>query len=192
MEIEKYISFIEEAEKLKNVVRSAWTSSKRKESTAEHSWRLALLSGVIFDYFPEMDLSKILIMSLIHDIGEIYEGDIPAVLSPDQEEKYHTEYQAASSVFSLLPQPQASRMMDIWIEYNNNVTPEAKLVKALDKAETIIQHNQGDNPPDFNYQFNLDYGKDYFDGNETLKQLRMIIDEKTRQKFDRTKEDTNR
>lgn len=183
MKIEKFISFIEEAEKLKSVVRTAWTSKGRRESTAEHSWRLALLASVMLDYFPDLDLPKVLIMSLIHDIGEINEGDISAALYPDKEAKYNTEYQTAQSVFAILPEPQASRMMDIWIEYNNNSIPEAKLVKALDKAETIIQHNQGNNPSDFNYQFNLEYGKEYFEYNEILKLLRSIIDEKTRQKM---------
>lgn len=182
MKIEQYISFIEEAEKLKSIVRTAWTSKGRRESTAEHSWRLALLTCIMHDYFPELDLSKVLIMCLIHDIGEIYEGDISAALCPDKDDKYNTEYQAAQAVFALLPESQANKMMDIWKEYNDNTTPEAKLVKALDKAETIIQHNQGDNPENFNYQFNLEYGKEYFEGDETLKQLRSIIDEKTRQK----------
>jgi putative hydrolase of HD superfamily len=183
MEIEKLILFIEESEKLKSVVRTAWTSKGRRESTAEHSWRLALFAGVLSDSFPDLDLSKILMMSLIHDIGEIYEGDISAASCPDKEAKHTAEYQAARSVFAILPEPQASRMMDIWIEYNDNSTPEAKLVKALDKAETIIQHNQGNNPSDFNYQFNLKYGKEYFESDDRLKLLRSMIDEKTRQRM---------
>ncbi len=182
MELEKYIAFIEETEKLKSVVRTAWTSNGRRESTAEHSWRLALFAGTLKEYYPELDLVKIIMMSLIHDIGEIYEGDISAALCPDKDDKYDMEYKAAQSVFALLPEPQASQLMDIWLEYNNNATPEAKLVKALDKAETIIQHNQGDNPADFDYQFNLGYGKEYFKNNEMLELLRSIIDERTSQK----------
>ncbi len=183
MEIKKLISFIEEAEKLKSVVRTAWTGKGRRESTAEHSWRLALFAGLLSDSFPEADLSKVLMMSLIHDIGEIEEGDVSAALCPDQEEKYATEYRAARSAFALLPEPQAGRLMDIWIEYNDCSTPEAKLVKALDKAETILQHCQGDNPPDFDYSFNLEYGKEYFEYNDILKELRSMIDEKTRKRM---------
>lgn len=179
MEIEDCISFIEEAEKLKSTVRTAWTSTGRRESTAEHSWRLALLVYVLSEYFPNIDLSKALIMSLVHDIGEIYEGDISAKLKPDKEVKHKAEYKAAKKVFALLPQPQSGRLMDIWSEYNEGSTPEAKLVKAIDKAETIIQHSKGKNPPDFDYKFNLDYGKEYFEGNDILKRLRSIIDEKT-------------
>jgi putative hydrolase of HD superfamily len=182
VEIEKFIAFIEEAEKLKSVVRTAWTSSGRRESTAEHSWRLALLAGIMSGDHPGLDVAKVLMMSLIHDIGEIYEGDISAALNPDKESKHEAEYRAAKAVFSILPETQAQRMMDIWMEYNDNATPEARLVKALDKAETIIQHNQGSNPPDFDYRFNLGYGKEYFEKDDTLKRLRAMIDEKTRGK----------
>ena len=113
MDIMKIISFIEEAELLKSVVRTAWTSQGRRESTAEHSWRLALLTGVMHDNYPELDLSRMLMMCLIHDIGEIYEGDISAALRPDQEDKFQTEYDAAQKVFSLLPRQQAGRLMEI-------------------------------------------------------------------------------
>ena len=180
LDLEKYMAFIEESEKLKSVLRTAWTSSGRRESTAEHSWRLALLASVMKEYYPELDLSKIIMMCLIHDMGEIYDGDISAALCPDKDDKFEMEYKAAKQVFTLLPERQANQMIDLWLEYNNNATPEAQLVKALDKAETIIQHNQGDNPSDFDYQFNLKYGMEYFKNNEMLEQLRVLIDEKTR------------
>ncbi len=183
MDIKKYITFIEEAEKLKSVVRTAWSSTGRRESTAEHSWRLALLAGVLLDKNDEIDITKVLFMCLIHDIGEIYEGDISAALRPNKEDKYQAEYEAAKKVFSLLPEGQADRMMKIWLEYNENMTPEAKLVKALDKAETIIQHNQGENPLDFDYKFNLEYGKEYFEQGDLLKTLRTLLDEKTEEKI---------
>ncbi len=183
MEINKFLSFIEESEQLKSVLRTAWTSTGRRESTAEHSWRLALFAAALSDCFPELDLSKVLIMSLIHDIGEIYDGDVSAASCPDRKSKYKSEYQAAQSVFSILPEPQARRMMNTWLEYNEGKTPESKLVKALDKAETIIQHNQGDNPPDFDYPFNLGYGREYFEENELLQRLRSFLDEKTKQKM---------
>ncbi len=182
MDIMKIISFIEEAELLKSVVRTAWTSQGRRESTAEHSWRLALLTSVMYDNYPELDLSRMLMMCLVHDIGEIYEGDISAALRPDQEDKFQTEYDAAQKVFSLLPRQQAGRLMEIWLEYNEGTTAEARLVKALDKAETILQHNAGKNPSDFNYQFNLEYGKKYFKEDAVLEELRMALDAATRKK----------
>lgn len=104
-------------------------------------------------------------MSLIHDMGELYGGDISAALCPDPQEKNGEESRAVHKAFSLLPEREAESLLALWREYNANATPEARLVKALDKAETIIQHNQGRNPEDFDYRFNLGYGKEYFEGN---------------------------
>ena len=120
-----------------------------------------------------------LLMSLIHDMGELYGGDVSAALRPDPQEKTEEERQAVRRVFSLLPEAQAASLLALWEEYNANATPEARLVKALDKAETILQHNQGRNPQDFDYRFNLDYGKDYFEDNCPLRELRRRLDAET-------------
>ena len=70
--------------------------------------------------------------------------------------------------------------MDLWQEYEDGRTPESRLVKALDKAETIIQHNIGKNPPNFDYAFNLQYGKPYFTEDALLEEIRSTLDEETR------------
>lgn len=178
-DIMKYVQFIKEVEGLKSVTRSSFTATGRHESTAEHTWRLSLLAILMVKNLPELNLEKVISMCLIHDIGELYTGDIPAVLLPNSQDKYDEEYQAASKVFTLLPKSQCDELLRLWEEYNAGNTPESKFVKALDKAETIIQHNQGLNPPDFNYEFNLDYGKQYFGDNSHLQELRKIIDEDT-------------
>ena len=82
-------------------------------------------------------------------------------------------------VLSLLPDGQRDDLLALWQEYNGNATEEARLVKALDKAETILQHNQGKNPSDFDYGFNLEYGKPYFSFHPLLKELRSILDAQT-------------
>lgn len=89
--LERYLRFIREAERLKNTLRSAHTSAGRHESTAEHTWRLALLALVLADEKPELDLSKVLSMCLVHDLGEAYEGDIPAVVQCDPAAKATAE-----------------------------------------------------------------------------------------------------
>lgn len=176
--LEKQIAFIKEAEGLKSVVREAWTSSGRRESTAEHSWRLALLAGLLAPSF-DVDVGKTLMMCLIHDLGERYIGDISAASNPDCEEKHMLEERDARRVLSLLPKAQEESLLALWREYNASSSAEAKLVKALDKAETILQHNQGENPPDFDYEFNLRYGKEYFRGNPVLLRLREMLDTET-------------
>lgn len=176
--LEKRIGFIKQAERLKSVEREAWTATGRRESTAEHSWRLALLAGLFAPEF-EVDLGKTLMMCLVHDLGEVYMGDISAASGPDEEEKHREEERDVRQILSLLPKGQQETLLALWKEYNDNMTAEAKLVKALDKAETIIQHNQGQNPPGFDYEFNLEYGKQYFMGDPNLEFLRKLLDVET-------------
>ena len=82
VELKKQIAFVKQAEGLKAVLRETWGSDGHRESTAEHSWRLALLAGLLATYF-EVDMGKTLMMCLIHDLGELYIGDISAVSGPD-------------------------------------------------------------------------------------------------------------
>ena len=124
-------------------------------------------------------------MSLIHDMGELYGGDISAALCPDPQEKTDEESRAVRKAFSLLPEREAESLLALWREYNANATPEARLVKALDKAETIIQHNQGRNPEDFDYRFNLGYGKEYFEGSGFLRELRTLLEQRNRRQAPR-------
>lgn len=177
-ELGRQLEFIKQAERLKSVVREAWTTTGRRESTAEHSWRLALLAMLLAPSF-EVDMEKTLMMCLIHDLGELYVGDISAASNPDEAQKHAQEERDVRSVLSLLPEAQGEMLLSLWQEYNDNSTPEAKLVKALDKAETIIQHNQGENPPDFDYGFNLEYGSQYFSHSPLLSSLRELLDKET-------------
>ena len=107
-------------------------------------------------------------------------GDISATKNTDEYAKHAAEEQDIKKLLSLLPQKQAQSLLALWKEYNANETPEAQLVKALDKAETILQHNQGKNPPDFDYAFNLEYGKSYFQLHPLLQELRQMLDAETR------------
>ena len=176
------LGFVEEAERLKDVTRCAWTSSGRHESTAEHSWRLALLALALMDETEGLDGFKVLSLCLVHDLGELYEGDTPAPECADEDEKYLREQRGAMRACALLPQPQAGKLLALWEEYAAGQTAEAKWVKALDKAETILQHNQGAASPPFSaedFQFNLQYGRRYFADGGLLSRLRELLDQKT-------------
>ena len=179
--IDKVIRFIKEIENLKSVTRTAWTKTGRRESTAEHSWRLAMLLMVLREDFKDLDIDKAIKMSLVHDLGELYDGDISAKLQNDNDNKAEMEEKAMRRMLTILPENLAENIYDLWKEYNECSTKEAKLVKAMDKLETIVQHNQGNNPEDFDYEFNLQYGKQYFMDNEILEYMRYIIDEDTKE-----------
>ena len=177
--LERYLQFMREAERLKNVLRSARTSAGRTESTAEHTWRLALLALILAGEKPELDQQRVLAMCLVHDLGEAYEGDIPAVEQSDPAAKAAAERSAMDRLTPLLPDSASARIRTLWEEYEVCATPEARWVKALDKAETILQHNQGANPADFDYEFNLTYGAEWFRDDALLRELRRLLDAET-------------
>lgn len=174
------IEFIKEIENLKSVTRTAWTKTGRRESTAEHSWRLSMLLMLLEEDFKDVDINKAIKMSLVHDLGELYDGDISAKLQSEDDNKSYMEERAMRRMLTILPKSLSGKIYDLWKEYNECSTKEAKLVKAMDKLETIVQHNQGKNPDDFDYKFNLQYGKQYFEDNDILKIMRNIIDEDTK------------
>lgn len=180
MELLQQLDFVMQVEGLKSVLRTAWSATGRHESTAEHSWRLSLFAALLAPSFG-VDVAKVMLMSLIHDIGELYSGDISAALMTDSAEKYTAEQRDARYAFSFLPVAQAEQFMALWEEYNANETPEARLVKALDKAETILQHTQGQTPRDFDFAFNLEYGKHLFEDDALLGALREQLDARTRE-----------
>ena len=78
-ELQGCLAFIQQAEKLKNTLRSSHTSTGRSESTAEHTWRLCLMAMVFEAEFKGIDFAKLLKLCLVHDLGEAIGGDIPAV-----------------------------------------------------------------------------------------------------------------
>jgi putative hydrolases of HD superfamily len=182
LEHQKIVEFIKELDLLKNATRTARTTNGRQESVAEHSWRLAMFALVLRPEVDNLDINKIIQMCLIHDLGEAYEGDIPATEMEDQEQKLVREEKAVLMLLGPLKKQTQSELLSLWWEYNNGETEEAKFVKALDKMETIIQHNQGKNPSDFNYNFNLEYGRKLAQNHSVLKSIRGIIDEETRSK----------
>ncbi|MGY2139955.1 HD domain-containing protein [Pseudomonas reactans] len=182
-EIKGRLAFIREAEKLKDVLRSAHTTSGRTESTAEHSWRLCLMAMVFEDQFSHLDRLKLLKMCVIHDLGEAIHGDIPAIHKASFPDKSEQERKDLLHLTRALDGPLQTQIMALWEDYEAAQSAEAKAVKALDKLETLLQHNQGKNPPDFDYGFNLTYGKGYTDADPLFERLRGLIDEGTREKI---------
>lgn len=186
MDIDKIkarLHFLQEAEQLKTVLRSGFTSSGRGESTAEHSWRLCLMAMIFADEFADMDMLKIIKMCIIHDLGEAIHGDVPAIVKHHHPDKSEQERNDLHALTQVLDEATRADILDLWQEYEDAATPEAKTVKALDKLETILQHTQGQNPPDFDYAFNLTYGKSHTDATALLALMRQILDEKTRQRM---------
>jgi putative hydrolase of HD superfamily len=180
-ELDDLLEFLQRAERLKDVVRSGYTSEGRQESVAAHTWRLCLMALLLHERFPDVDFARLVKMCLVHDLGEAIRGDVPA---PEQAESGKAEQERRDLLILLEPLPDRLRdeITGLWDEYESAETPEARLAKSLDKLETLLQHTQGDNPPDFDYQFNLQYGREYTSGDPTIEALRAALDEKTRKR----------
>ena len=179
-DIHARLIFLREAERLKDVLRTAHTRTGKQESTAEHTWRLGLFILSFADQLPDLDLLKVLKMALLHDLGEAIHGDIPAI-NQQGRDKLEQERADLVTLMHTLPTKLQVEFLSLWDEYNQAQTLEAQAVKAFDKLETILQHNQGANPPAFDYAFNLTYGQRYTQINPLFAAIRALLDAETRQ-----------
>jgi putative hydrolases of HD superfamily len=178
-ELEGVLAFLRAAERLKTVTRSGWTSAGEQESVAEHTWRLCLMAMLLYGDTPGVDLARLLKMCLIHDLGEAIRGDVPAPAQVRGVSKADHERADLLQLIDPLPTSLQHEILGLWDEYEAAESPEAKLAKGLDKLETILQHNQGKNPADFDYAFNLAYGQRYTAADPVMAALRARLDEET-------------
>jgi putative hydrolases of HD superfamily len=174
------VAFLQQAERLKSTRRSGWTSTGEAETVAAHTWRLSLMALVLADYFPEVKVDRVIRMVIVHDLGEAIHGDIPAPEQAAAGTKAVEERRDLVELLTPLPISGQEAILALWDEYEASETREAKLAKGLDKLETIMQHNQGQNPPDFDYQFNLEYGRRFTTDDPRLAALREMLDQETR------------
>ena len=178
-DIASLLAFVRAAERLKDTQRSGWTSSGLRDSVAGHTWRLCLMAVVFHASFPETDLARLLKICILHDLGEALGGDIPAPEQLVQGGKSAAERADLVRFLAPLPESLRAEFVALWDDYEAGSTAEAQLAKALDKLETIIQHNQGANPPTFDYNFNLTYGRQYTDKYPLLAAIRAELDAET-------------
>ena len=148
------IQFINELEKLKAVKRRNLTlDNKRPENSAEHSWHLAMMVPVLAPYSQtEIDQLKVIKMLLVHDLGEIYEGDSWLYTESDQEDIHQNELKAFKRLIENLPPYQQSELLDLFIEFETQETDEAKFAKAIDAIQPLLNHlhvsQENENPDD--------------------------------------------
>ncbi|CUX22846.1 hypothetical protein BN3590_00326 [Clostridium sp. C105KSO15] len=187
MEARKLLDVLLVAEKLKNTTRHCYTSKGRLESVAEHSWMMTLMVFFMRDEFPEADMDKVIRMCIIHDLGECFTGDIPIFEKNEAHERIEEEL-LYSWVHSL-PEEYEVEMKELYKEMAECNTVEAKIYKAIDSLEAIIQHNISDISTwiPIEFELNLTYGFDKVAFSDYLKFLREAIREDTIKKIDKAK-----
>ncbi len=146
-DIKKLLDFFHLSKGLKNELRHGYTSKNRKESVADHTWRVSLMVIVISRFLDqEISLEKALKMAIIHDLAEVVTGDDPYFLCEESEqlqnEKFQKELLAMQHIKNLVPEIVGIELVELWKEYEEGKTLEAKFVKAIDKIEAQIQHNE--------------------------------------------------
>ena len=138
--LKQQMDFILEVDKLKNIGRQTYLSSgERKENDAEHSWHLALMCALLAEHANnEIDVMRTMTMVLIHDIVEIDAGDTYAYDTEGNASKREREVRAAERIFHLLPDDQAGYMRELWEEFEEGETAEAKFALTLDKVQPVM------------------------------------------------------
>ncbi len=138
--LEQQIRFITEVDKVKNIFRQTYLADgKRKENDAEHSWHLALSAVLLKEHMKEeVDLTKVMIMVLIHDLVEIDAGDTYAYDEAGAATKREREAKAAERIFGLLPEDQGRYFRTLWDEFEEYETADAKFAHLLDNFQPLL------------------------------------------------------
>jgi len=139
--IDSALRFILECEKLKGVERRCRpVGLPRRENSAEHSWSLALMTMTLIPAInPSLDALRVLKMVILHDIVEIDAGD--TFCYGDQGDKAEKEQAAAARIFGLLPASLAPEFIELWEEFEQGATPEAKFANAMDRLLPLLQNH---------------------------------------------------
>lgn len=161
---------------LKNLYRQGWldkgVSELDCETVADHSFLVALLGYIIAEeYRQDLDPQKVMKLGLFHDLGEIYAGDITPRDGLNLKDRFTKEHCVVEKVFSHLPNPE--KYINLWLEIEQEETPEAKFVKQIDRLEMALQANLYER---MNYH-NLDEFFLYVKERITSDELKLILDD---------------
>lgn len=159
----KQIDFIKEIDKIKYIQRrTKLFNSDRRENDAEHSWHLAMMAIVLSEHSDsEIDLLKVIKMVLIHDIVEIDAGDTFLYDQIKDHANSVEEKKGAHRIFGILPEKQAEEFIQIWAEFEDGISKEAKFAKSLDRLEPLLQNasNNGGTWKEYGVKYNTVYEK---------------------------------
>jgi putative hydrolase of HD superfamily len=134
------LEFLETIETFKAIERSTYLSDhSRHESDSDHTWHMAMFALLLHGELDiEVDIIRVLILIMVHDLCEIYTGDTFAH-SP-QHGDHEREWEAVKKLFAILPEDLQNRLLNNWHEFTFGVTPEARFARALDRLQALAQN----------------------------------------------------
>ena len=141
--LKQQLNFILEIDKEKNILRQTHLSGHgRRENDAEHAWHMAIMAYLLKDYANEpVDIAKVMIMCLIHDIVEIDAGDTYAYDAEGLKTQKAREDAAKERIFSLLPEDQKEELTALFDEFEDYQTPESKFAHSMDNLQPLLLNN---------------------------------------------------
>lgn len=183
MNIDTLINLLGKLEGLKNNTRHSWTSTGRRESVAEHTWRMTMMAWLLRDEFPDINMDEVILTCLVHDWGEAITGDVPSFYKTDNDEE--SEDAAVNSLLALLPEKDRLILAPLFDAFSKQSTPEARLARALDKLEVVLQHNEAslDTWLPIEYNLNQDYAESVCREFPYLQKLQARLREDSREKL---------
>lgn len=185
MNSKQILQFLHEVEKLKQELRHSWLSNWRQESVAEHSWRLWFMVILLASKLDQkIDIEKALKISVIHDLNEAYVWDVPAFAS-NHSQQGKDEMDNIIKLKERFNSPVMDEIYDLWLDYENCNSIEAKFVKSLDKLEVRIQHNEAEISTwnDVEYPRSLFAADKYCDFDSFIKEFNELVKEESRLKI---------
>ena len=184
MSPEQLLDILAVAGRLKKNLRHCTLMPGRRESVADHSWRLALMAMLLENEgeFAPCDMGKVIRMCLIHDLGEAFTGDIPTFAKSGADDRLEAAlYEEWVDSF---PTETREQWRGLLSEMEAQATPEARLYKALDKLEAVIAHDEGDTATwrELEYDLQLNHGRKEVAFSPYLTSLKAAVDRLTREK----------
>ncbi|AYM99776.1 HD domain-containing protein [Chryseobacterium aahli] len=167
MKIQKEIDFIVAIDALKNVQRRNYNADdSRRENTAEHSWQIIILAQILFPYAKnraDIDLLRVIRMLSIHDLVEIEAGDTFLFDEAAMVGKFEREKLSAKNIFGILDEPIRSEFFNLWLEFEEEQTPDAIFACAIDRIMPFILNSHTS-------------GKSWTEASVTEKQVRNMLE----------------
>ena len=144
--LKKQLAFALEIDKEKNVFRQTHLSGHgRQENDAEHAWHMAIMAYLLREYAnEEVDIARVMLMCLIHDIVEIDAGDTYAYDEENLKTQKAREDTAKERIFSILPEDQKAEMTALFDEFEAYETAEARFAHSLDNLQPLLLNNSNE------------------------------------------------
>ena len=183
MDARKFIDSVTLAARLKDTMRHCYTEKGRRESVAEHSWLTTLMAFFLQDEFPQADMNKVITMCMIHDLGEAFTGDIPTFEKTEEDKR--REKALLFAWVDSLPPLYAQKLRALYEEMGQRKTIEAKIYKAIDGLEAVIQHNNSALSTwlPLEYELQQTYAAESVKGFPILEEIQRLAVEKTLEKI---------